>query len=226
MPGGCCRYFSPFSICITPESSTGTPSSPRDIRPKNIFLNSTGNIKLGSFKTSKVLEAEVSYARTLINSSYYLTPEVLEGKKYDQKVDIWAFGCVLYEVCSLRPLVNVINLAELMGKGNSSKGEELPSSYSKQLNSIYLKCMKKNPAERVSAPDLLKTSYFLGALEKFIGDEGLNITLQERIPIKKYKIHRYKYERLKLKRGLVKDKQSLEKKESLLPRIEPHANSL
>lgn len=99
-----------------------------------------------------------------------MTPELMEGKRYDIKVDMWAFGCVLYEVCWLKPLVNMVNLADLVNKVSNGKVEELPQSYSKQLNTIYLKCMRKNPNERLSAPDLLKTSYFLNTLEKFISD--------------------------------------------------------
>ena len=53
--------------------------------------------------------------------------------------------------------------------------------------------MKKNPQERSSAQELLKTKYFLTALEKFISDEGLNISLLDRVPIKRYKIHQHKY---------------------------------
>lgn len=38
----------------------------------------------------------MSYAQTLINSPYYMAPELLEGRNYDCKVDIWAFGCVIF----------------------------------------------------------------------------------------------------------------------------------
>ena len=93
----------------------------------------------------------MSYANTLINSSYYMTPELMEGKKYDCKVDIWAFGCVLYETCWLKPLINVTNLADLVNKLNTGKVEDLPTVYSRQLNMIYQKSMKKNPQERVTA---------------------------------------------------------------------------
>jgi NIMA (never in mitosis gene a)-related kinase len=133
----------------------------RDIRPKNIFLTANGNIKLGSFKASKVLEAEVSYAQTFLNSPYYMTPELMEGKAYDCKVDIWAFGCVLFEACSLRPSFKKSNLVDLLNKVAKGKVEEIPPNYSKQLNLVYLKCMKRNPNERISARDLLKTNYFL-----------------------------------------------------------------
>lgn len=44
------------------------------------------------------------------------------------------------------------------------KLDDLPYNYSKQLNLIYQKCMKRNPIERISARDLLKTNYFLGVM--------------------------------------------------------------
>ena len=115
----------------------------RDIRPSNIFLTSNGNLKIGSFKTSKLLEEEMGYAQTLINSPYYMTPELLEGKEYDNKVDIWAFGCVLYEICALQQPINLINLSDLVSRVTKAKVKDLPNKYSKQLNLIYQKCMKR-----------------------------------------------------------------------------------
>lgn len=50
--------------------------------------------------------------------------------------------------------------------------------------------------------------------------------MQEKIPIKKYKIHKTKYEKIKLKRGLVKEKLSVQKKESMLPKIEINSNKI
>lgn len=74
-----------------------------------------------------------------------------------------------------------------------SKFDDLPSNYSKQLNILYHKCMKKSPIERISAQNLLKTSYFLQAMEKFIIDKGLNLNWEQKIPIKAYNIHKSKY---------------------------------
>lgn len=58
------------------------------------------------------------------------------------------------------------------------KIDDLPSNYTKQFNIIYQKCMRKNPHERLSARELLKTSYFLEVMEKFIVDKGRNFNLQ------------------------------------------------
>lgn len=62
-------------------------------------------------------------------------------------------------------------------------------------------------------------------MEKFITDKGLNINWQEKIPIKRYNIHNSKYERLKIKKKLIKQK-TQDKKDSLLPKIEIQSNKI
>jgi serine/threonine protein kinase len=125
---------------------------------------------------------------------------------------------VVYEICSFKSPISLSNISELFLKITKGKLDDLPYQYSKQLNMIYQKCMRRNPNERTSARELLKTAYFLDAIEKFITDKGLNINLQEKIPIKRYNIHNSKYERLKIKRKLTRDKNQ-DKKDSLLPKI-------
>jgi serine/threonine protein kinase len=66
-------------------------------------------------------------------------------------VDIWAFGCVLFEICSLKSPANLSNIGELFLKITKGKIEDLPYNYTKQLNILYQKCMKRNPNERISA---------------------------------------------------------------------------
>lgn len=62
-------------------------------------------------------------------------------------------------------------------------------------------------------------------IEKFITDKGLNINLQQKIPIKRYNIHNSKYERLKIKKKLTRDK-SQDRKDNLLPKIEIQTNKI
>jgi serine/threonine protein kinase len=45
----------------------------------------------------------------------------MEGRAYDQKVDIWAFGCVLFEVCSLKTSFSKLNLVDLLNKLGKGK---------------------------------------------------------------------------------------------------------
>ena len=72
----------------------------RDIKPDNIFLTKNLNVKIGDFGIAKILDAGTQYAKTTAGSMIYMAPELINGKKYNNKVDIWALGCILYELCT------------------------------------------------------------------------------------------------------------------------------
>ena len=72
----------------------------RDIKPENIFFNQDGNYKLGDFGISRILSAAAnSQASTGIGTPQYWAPEQMSGR-YDQRVDIYSLGLVLYELCN------------------------------------------------------------------------------------------------------------------------------
>ncbi|KOB73154.1 NIMA-related kinase 8, partial [Operophtera brumata] len=70
----------------------------RDLKAENILL--TGKfgvlVKIGDFGVSKIAKKTC----TVIGTPYYLAPELCEGKPYDSKSDVWALGCLLYEMCT------------------------------------------------------------------------------------------------------------------------------
>ena len=73
----------------------------RDIKCQNIFLTSNGTLKLGDFGISKVLQNTLERAATVVGTPYYMSPEMYENRPYTHKSDIWALGCILYELCTL-----------------------------------------------------------------------------------------------------------------------------
>jgi len=73
----------------------------RDLKSANVFLTKNGNIKLGDLNVSKVVKTGVAYTQT--GTPYYASPEVWADKPYDTKSDIWSMGCVIYEICALKP---------------------------------------------------------------------------------------------------------------------------
>ncbi|XP_068085593.1 serine/threonine-protein kinase Nek9 [Anabrus simplex] len=73
----------------------------RDLTTKNIFLCGKKHIiKVGDFGLSKILESR-SKASSVVGTPNYLSPELCEGQEYNQKCDMWALGCVLYEMLTL-----------------------------------------------------------------------------------------------------------------------------
>ena len=81
----------------------------KDLKPLNI-LSANGHLKLCDFGIAKFIENT-----TRINPDYcsegYAAPEILGGKKFRFKVDIWSMGCILYELCTLKsPLIEGISL--------------------------------------------------------------------------------------------------------------------
>ena len=63
---------------------------------------SCGSVKIGDFGISKVLFNTCDKATTLVGTPYYLSPEICESKPYTFQSDIWALGCLLYELCALK----------------------------------------------------------------------------------------------------------------------------
>ena len=56
----------------------------------------------GDFGIAKVLDSTRELANTCIGTPYYMSPELFKNSPYSYKSDIWALGCVLYEMCNLR----------------------------------------------------------------------------------------------------------------------------
>lgn len=60
-------------------------------------------MKLGDFGLARVLNINSEFAHTSVGTPYYMSPELIDEHKYNEKSDIWACGCLLYEMCSLKP---------------------------------------------------------------------------------------------------------------------------
>lgn len=67
----------------------------RDIKPDNIFISKDGDFKLGDFGIARTVE-EYQMGLSVKGSYEYMAPEVYRGKEYDQRVDIYSLGVVLY----------------------------------------------------------------------------------------------------------------------------------
>ena len=58
-------------------------------------------IKIGDFGISKQLNKEYTVTKYKLGSEYYIAPEIILDGKYNEKSDIWSFGCIIYELFHL-----------------------------------------------------------------------------------------------------------------------------
>jgi NIMA (never in mitosis gene a)-related kinase 2 len=67
-----------------------------------VFLDKSLNVKLGDFGLSRTIsDPESAFAQTYVGTPYYMSPELVEDSRYNAKSDIWAVGCLIYELCAL-----------------------------------------------------------------------------------------------------------------------------
>ncbi|XP_034565573.1 serine/threonine-protein kinase Nek1 [Notolabrus celidotus] len=140
----------------------------RDIKSQNIFLTKDGTVQLGDFGIARVLNSTVELARTCIGTPYYLSPEICENKPYNNKSDIWALGCVLYEMCTLKHAFEAGNMKNLVLKIIRGSYPPVSVHYSQELRSLLGQLFKRNPRERPSVSSILDKPFLICRIEKFL----------------------------------------------------------
>lgn len=129
-----------------------------DLKPQNVLLSGTNyDPKLTDFGISQKLSKGYGYVHDQSGTLPYCSPEVLRGQKYNAKTDIWAFGCLIYELCARRRCFSQINENELTDTILSYDVPSLPPNdrRSLDLEEIYKFCMMKDQEDRPSAAQIL-----------------------------------------------------------------------
>ncbi|KOO25476.1 protein kinase 6 [Chrysochromulina tobinii] len=142
----------------------------RDIKPANIFLASNGSVKLGDLGLGRAFSSQTYEALSKVGTPLYMSPEVLDGRGYEWKSDVWSLGCLLYELATLRSPFKAEgdNLYTLFKKISVGKYEALPAHYSPALQSLVQHMIQLDPTRRLdihATLDLppLPCAYFTGA---------------------------------------------------------------
>jgi Tol biopolymer transport system component len=142
----------------------------RDLKPANIKVRRDGTVKVLDFGLAKAMEPTgvaspsvsqsptittpaMTHAGMILGTAAYMSPEQARGKTVDTRADIWAFGCVLYEMLTGQRAFDGEGVSETMARviEREPNWARLPATLSPALRTYITRCLQKDPRQRVQA---------------------------------------------------------------------------
>jgi len=157
----------------------------RDIKTQNVFLtrkNGGQIVKIADFGISKVLDKGQAFARTVVGTPYYLSPEMCQKQPYAMPSDIWALGCVIYELCALRVPFDAQDINQLVQKIVASSAPRIPSSYSRELADLDADMLSRVPDKRPTAKDIIERPLLQVEIKRMLAENRENEDRPDREP--------------------------------------------
>jgi len=147
------------------EAAHGAQIVHRDLKPANIKLRPDGTVKVLDFGIAKAADfvaASGSAAQmttpaftqtgVILGTAAYMSPEQARGLPVDQRSDIWAFGCLLFEMLTGQPAFGgedvMLTLARVLA--NESDVDSIPATIAPAVRQTIRLCLQKNPKQRIA----------------------------------------------------------------------------
>jgi len=131
----------------------------RDLKPSNVKLGEDGRVRLLDFGLAKAAPAHggtgagtaTTLSGTILGTAPYMSPEQARGLQTDRRTDIWAFGCLLYEMLSGTRAFEGRTVSDVLASVLRDDPDfgRLPPATPAALVRLARRCLKKDPKERL-----------------------------------------------------------------------------
>ena len=149
-------------ICAALDFSHRNGIIHRDVKPANVMINNAGAVKVMDFGIARALAdgQGVTQTAAVVGTAQYLSPEQARGELVDARSDVYAAGCVLYELITGEPPFtgdSPVAVAYQHVREDPIPPSRQNPDVSAALDAVVLKAMSKNPANRYQSAAEMRT---------------------------------------------------------------------
>ncbi|KAM5234026.1 serine/threonine-protein kinase Nek10 isoform 5-T9 [Hipposideros larvatus] len=162
----------------------------RDLTPNNIMLGDKDKVTITDFGLAKQKQ-ENSKLTSVVGTILYSCPEVLKSEPYGEKADVWAAGCILYQMATLNPPFYSTNMLSLATKIVEAVYEPVPEGvYSEKVTDTISRCLTPDAEAR---PDIVEVSSMISdVMMKYLDSLSISqLALEKKLERERRRTQRY-----------------------------------